>query len=1457
LCLAIGQLKSEIAGIRQAARRRLRPFRSRHRFFVDDDERMIDARLLNCPKPPSRLSMFSVDQRCALDISRSRPPKRQGSLAHIDVLEDRLAPAALAAGAPLANVDGNLAALYWLTQTDASASIPKHVGNVVPSADSLRSMFLQDQGGRPLVEIWTRAATESATTALAGLGITPVHINEPYHLIEAVLDLDRLLDVAQLPSVLAVTPAYRPQARAGSVQTQGDAVMRSNLVRQAGFDGSSVKVGVVSDSTFDLSLSQASGDLPMTVDRYRELMGDDEGRAMMEIIYDIAPGAGLAMNSGSFGESLFAQGIRELAAAGCQIIVDDIGYPNEPFFQDGIIAQAVNEVTAAGVTYFSAAGNDGDLSYSASFTDADASSGIDLHDFDPGPGVDTRQNIVSPAGDYVSLTLQWDDPFYTTSGVTHDFDVTVYDDFGNVVASGTTDNVATQSPYEIIGWDTTGNGSYHIELERLAGSGPSTLKYIVQAYDVSIAEYVTHSTTIYGHTAAANAIAVGAVPFYAPDTIEPYSSRGDVTIYMDPAGTRLSTPEVRSKPELVAPDNVNTSFFGDDIPQDSDTRPNFGGTSAAAPHAAGVAALLLSVNPHLTRTELENVLSSSAVDLGAPGVDSIYGSGRVDAEAARLAAMAIPDVTAPTAQLVTPVSTAGWPVPKIVVRFSEPLSAAAANDGAHYTLVGAGADAVFRSDDDVAYTTNVAYSAPARTGTLTLSAPNLTLPVGRYRLTLDATSGLTDESGNALNGGSDQVIAFTVATRSEVVRQPFIVEENYGGPAMDVRPDGTTVIVHTANPFGHLYNWAQFVLGQFDAGGGAPGAFQTIPTEMDYSYLAENVDVATGASGGVVVYSDYIDSPLGAPDIFDLSLQRFDANGRPLGARRLIKSIDAYDDYAPRLDMIDSGAFVVVYPNLVYNFATDDYDQNIYGRRYNASATAQGSEFKINQAVGASDATVAMAPDGSFVVVWERNGAIMARRYNASGVAQTSEIQLATPPANLRCTQPQVAQKADGSFIVTWWLAPADPFAEPFSQGVVVQQFSPFGAPLAAATQVFDAGVEPQIAVAGDGRFAVAFNCPDVNADGNDEGLFVQRFNADGSLFDTKLSPTAIKTGEQANARIAMLADGRFVVSWTEDAGSKVRWFAWDDPSVPNVSPVATSTTLIATPLATTGGSSVMFTATVAPAPGSAGVVTYLDNGVPIPNGSNVPLVDSVAVFSTTTLALGGHPVTAAYSGAAGFAASISNTQTVVIGAQPQVASVTINGNIPGLSDPQRSRVASLVVAFDQPVQLDTGALTLALHPLGVVYDGAARPSGYGVVPTSLNFASTDNTTWIVTFTGNTEDGADGLRSLKDGVYDLKIDSAKVHPSGVPNLNMAASFTTTFHRLFGDIDPPGTPSGGSAGVDFSALVNTGDNFVFRDAFNRPAPNYKAYLDIDGSGVINTGDNLEFRDRFNKTLSWKI
>jgi hypothetical protein len=299
----------------------------------------------------------------------------------------------------------------------------------------------------------------------------------------------------------------------------------------------------------------------------------------------------------------------------------------------------------------------------------------------------------------------------------------------------------------------------------------------------------------------------------------------------------------------------------------------------------------------------------------------------------------------------------------------------------------------------------------------------------------------------------------------------------------------------------------------------------------------------------------------------------------------------------------------------------------------------------------------------------------------------------------------------------------------------------------------------------------------------------------------------------------------------------------------------ATTTTLTATPNASTGGMLVTFTASVAPSPADLGAVTFKDNSAII--APNVSVVGGVATFQTSTLTAGTHPISAEYSGAPGFTASISNTVNFAVSPTPQVVSITPNGNFSNLAGDQRSRFASLVVTFDQAVQLDAGAMALALHTKNVTFGGNPQPNGFGVVPTALNLATSDNVTWIVTFTGNTDDGADGYHSLKDGVYDFNVNAGKVHPLGVAGLSMSDDTRFTFHRLFGDIDSPSTPPGGTPGVDFSTVVNTGDNLVFRTAFNRPAPDYQASLDFDGSGIINTGDNLAFRDRFNRTLSWRI
>jgi hypothetical protein len=179
----------------------------------------------------------------------------------------------------------------------------------------------------------------------------------------------------------------------------------------------------------------------------------DEGRAMMQIIHDVAPGAGLAFHSAENSEADFAAGIVALAApvassgGGANVIVDDVGYFDEPFFQDGIVAQAIDSVVTQGVAYFSSAGNNGTLAYdnynasAASFATAGAgqNAGEQLLNFNTAGGTAVTKLPVSiPAlipGEFVAIVLEWDQPYVTgapnSGGATSQIDLCIENALGN------------------------------------------------------------------------------------------------------------------------------------------------------------------------------------------------------------------------------------------------------------------------------------------------------------------------------------------------------------------------------------------------------------------------------------------------------------------------------------------------------------------------------------------------------------------------------------------------------------------------------------------------------------------------------------------------------------------------------------------------------------------------------------------------------------------------------------------------------------------------------------------------------------------------------------------------------------------------------------------------------------------------------------------------------------------
>jgi hypothetical protein len=578
---------------------------------------------------------------------------------------------------------GRLVAIAIALVLGCSSAIaaPKHSSKIDPALIDLHTehgVYATQQGGSPftpgdgLIRVVNERVVIDAVAdgdvfalqaALTSLGMQNVAVfgrvvsgELPIVAIPALDGIRTLRFVQPSVSILNV----------GAVTSQGDQAMRSNVARNTlGVTGAGVTVGVLSDSLNckgGLSADITSGDLPPTVLVIQEepgcSSGTDEGRAMLQIVHDVAPGASLAFATVSTGVAGFANNILALRANGAKVIVDDVIYPGEPMFQDGIIAQAVNTVVSEGAAYFSAAGNYARQSYESIFRagtlfpfvffpsaqGAPTFSGGIAHNFAPSGVADHFQSITIPTGNTLIITLQWDSSFFSASGVGSPNDVDIYllNSAAVVVAGKALGNVGNDA-VEVFSYRNFGlTADFHVMIVNYSGPLPGYIKYIqLGSPAITINEFDTQSSTLFGHANAFSAEAVGAAPWFStpafgvtPPALESFSSRGGTPILFDTAGNRLPSPVIRAKPEITAPDGGNTTFFGADIPQDPDIRPNFFGTSAAAPHAAGVAALLLEQQPSLSPFSIYAALERTAIDIGPPGFDFDSGVGLIDAFAA-------------------------------------------------------------------------------------------------------------------------------------------------------------------------------------------------------------------------------------------------------------------------------------------------------------------------------------------------------------------------------------------------------------------------------------------------------------------------------------------------------------------------------------------------------------------------------------------------------------------------------------------------------------------------------------------------------------------------------------------------------------------------------------------------------------------------------------------------------
>ncbi|WP_155992081.1 S8 family serine peptidase [Nocardioides sp. URHA0032] len=633
------------------------------------------------------------------------------------------------------------------------------------------SLSIRDDQGRVMVNLTPQAGTDRAAYRKQAekLGLVVTSTNKQVGTLEGFAPLSAMKSLAALDDTGTLVQELRPITHVGSTTSQGVKFQRIDKVLAKGVRGQGMTVGVLSDSydsanndvfgdplTIHADDDIASGDLPGTGNPQNSQPvvviqdGDspdtdtDEGRGMLQIVHDVAPDAKLCFATAFSGDQGFADNIRALAdpagPCGADVIVDDVSYFDEPFFSDGLIGDAVDDVAAQGVSYFSSSGNAGDhgawdgkvnlVSKAKGLKNTNLDfSGVDpalyaggLQDMDPGAGTDIAQDFALGAAGGL-YDLQWNDPvdadgadlgdpyFERTGELTSPDDVEVFhftptaDQLGkqvlvttDAIPSGTTDlildlvkpdgtevgpidtgsspeklsttldqageytikisgfsgdegdftvkvqpilapsnvttdfNVLAFAPdgtyYGVLGDDNTLTGQ-PAEVLPISGvpdlqlviadatPGPAQVSHLrlILNGDIYVSEYFDPSApATFGHPTAAGAIGVGAYDPFKAFLPEPYTSPGGkLKMYFDSQGNRYDTPKTRMKPEISATDRGNTTFFVADDLRDSDDFPNFGGTSASAPHAAAIAALMIqkaggpgSMAPAQVRTRLEH-----------------------------------------------------------------------------------------------------------------------------------------------------------------------------------------------------------------------------------------------------------------------------------------------------------------------------------------------------------------------------------------------------------------------------------------------------------------------------------------------------------------------------------------------------------------------------------------------------------------------------------------------------------------------------------------------------------------------------------------------------------------------------------------------------------------------------------------------------------------------------------
>ena len=267
--------------------------------------------------------------------------------------------------------------------------------------------------------------------------------------------------------------------------------------------------------------------------------------------------------------------------------------------------------------------------------------------------------------------------------------------------------------------------------------------------------------------------------------------------------------------------------------------------------------------------------------------------------------------------------------------------------------------------------------------------------------------------------------------------------------------------------------------------------------------------------------------------------QKYTADGTKAGDEFQINTEIGNEHYSPGIVGLEDGGFVVVWDASNQGGSGDGGGNGVYGQRYNADGSANGSEFQVNTYTNDNQfiAEVAALNDGGFVITWSSDGqegqyGVFGQRYNADGSVDGGEFQVNVYTTG-RQIDSEITTLNDGGYIISWE-SQSDVYGQIYNADGSVRK-----AEFLINTHTSSTQDNPVMTALSDGGFVVVWDSK--NQDGvTGQGVYGQRFDAAGTAIDDEFHINTDLTNDHDEIGVAAIESGGFVVSWTSDGGSSI-----------------------------------------------------------------------------------------------------------------------------------------------------------------------------------------------------------------------------------------------------------------------------------------------------------------------------